>query len=499
MHTPVEEVASTLTDLVRSGKVRYVGLSDVPAWYAARLPNPGGKERLGTPRGAPARIPAHKRSIEREHVPAARELGIGVTPWSPLASGFLSGKYKRSIDGASGGGRIEQFKGVKNLCSSGSRICRRRLADARSRPEQSLERSSRTPAEVALAWVIGQPGVTSTLIGATRPEQLTNNLSALDITLSREMRTQLDAVSALENVPSVHVLRRHLPRHAPRRLERAELVRDVTERFRAPAPRPARIGLAIGSRVEVARNAGRLSQGKPKYLELPFGPLRRGGRHEACLGRAHAWGDVEVEAGASAGGGVRQEGAEARRGHDAGAVRFCFMRFGRDGWGCSGRSVGCRSLRFRGKRRGFTPRRYRRWCRGSWSLGGSKGRLPSPTGGSASCALRGWAAAPRRGDEIRYRGRAHRTWFETFFAKKTGRKDDVVDAIGEYWELTGAMARELDDISILEYDFGYQPIDDYFDPDDPEEAWDYGVSKERLAEMARRRSEETVAASEGAL
>lgn len=108
MVTPVEEVLRTFDDLVRSGKVRHVGLSDVPAWYAARY------QTLAEQQGAEPLCALQleyslvERTIEREHVPLARELGMGITPWSPLASGFLSGKYARGD--ASGAGRLALVK-----------------------------------------------------------------------------------------------------------------------------------------------------------------------------------------------------------------------------------------------------------------------------------------------------------------------------------------------------------------------------------------------------
>ena len=93
--TPVEEVVSTLNDLVREGKIRHYGFSDTPAWYVARaytLAEKEGKERLIALQLEYSLV---ERNIEREHIPAAQELGLGICPWSPLASGFLTGKYKR--------------------------------------------------------------------------------------------------------------------------------------------------------------------------------------------------------------------------------------------------------------------------------------------------------------------------------------------------------------------------------------------------------------------
>jgi len=93
--TPVEEVASTLNDLVRTGKVRHIGLSDVPAWYAARFTTIADLRGWERPASLQFEYSLVSRNIEREHIPLARELGISITPWSPLASGFLTGKFSR--------------------------------------------------------------------------------------------------------------------------------------------------------------------------------------------------------------------------------------------------------------------------------------------------------------------------------------------------------------------------------------------------------------------
>lgn len=200
MVTPVEEVASTLDELVRAGKIRYVGLSDVPAWYAARYQTLA--ERNGWERVSALQLEYSllERSIEREHVPMARELGMAVVPWSPLASGFLAGKYRRDGERAAGEGRIGVMKDSTNPVFE-------RLA----RPSEKAWRilgavlsSARdlgcSPAEVALCWVIGQVGITSTLLGVTKLDQLAGNLRALEHTLPTEIRARLDAASSLDTV-----------------------------------------------------------------------------------------------------------------------------------------------------------------------------------------------------------------------------------------------------------------------------------------------------------
>src|SRR4029077_13675253 len=112
--TPVEEVMATLNDLVREGKIRHYGFSDTPAWYVARaqtLAELQGKQR---PIALQLEYSLVERNIEREHIPVAQELGIGILPWSPLAGGFLAGKYKRSGNTGVGDGRHEVTKNSGN-------------------------------------------------------------------------------------------------------------------------------------------------------------------------------------------------------------------------------------------------------------------------------------------------------------------------------------------------------------------------------------------------
>jgi aryl-alcohol dehydrogenase-like predicted oxidoreductase len=113
--TPAEEVMSTLNDLVKSGKVHYIGFSNVPAWYTARAAT------IAELRGyAPISVlqleySLLSRNLEKEHIPLAKELGIGIMPWSPLASGFLSGKYRKLPDGSiQGDGRVSQMQNSGN-------------------------------------------------------------------------------------------------------------------------------------------------------------------------------------------------------------------------------------------------------------------------------------------------------------------------------------------------------------------------------------------------
>src|SRR5262249_9073970 len=105
--TPVEEGMRTLDDLVRAGKGRAIGLSDTPAWYLSRAPTRAEWRGWEPIAALQLEYSLVERNIEREHVPAARELGIGICPWSPLASGLLTGKYRRGASGVEGEGRLK--------------------------------------------------------------------------------------------------------------------------------------------------------------------------------------------------------------------------------------------------------------------------------------------------------------------------------------------------------------------------------------------------------
>ena len=191
MVTPVEELMRTLDDLVRDGKVRYVGFSDVPAWYAARA------QTLAELRGLEPVIALQleyslvERGIEREFVPASQELGMAITPWSPLAGGFLAGKYPR--DGG-GEGRLAKHRGSGNPAFDRMTARNYEILDVAQAVAREVDRPV---AQVALAWLAGRPGVTSTIIGARSADQLQQNLAALELALSAEQRARLDDVSKI--------------------------------------------------------------------------------------------------------------------------------------------------------------------------------------------------------------------------------------------------------------------------------------------------------------
>jgi aryl-alcohol dehydrogenase-like predicted oxidoreductase len=194
MITPVEEVVSTLNDLVREGKIRYYGLSDTPAWYFTRaqtLAEKGGLERCAT---LQLEYSLAERNIEREHIPAAQELGIGLCPWSPLAGGLLTGKYKReATGGGSGEGRLTAPNPIFNKFTEHNWRVHDVLIDV-------AKKLGKQPAQVAINWLVTQPGVTSVILGATKTAQLADNLGSLDFTIPADLRKRLDEVGKPEAV-----------------------------------------------------------------------------------------------------------------------------------------------------------------------------------------------------------------------------------------------------------------------------------------------------------
>ncbi|MBW4633769.1 MAG: aldo/keto reductase [Iphinoe sp. HA4291-MV1] len=193
--TPAEEVMRTLDDLVQSGKVRHVGLSDTPAWYAARaqtLAEWRGYEPLSTLQLEYSLV---ERNIEREFIPLGLELGMGIMVWSPLASGLLSGKYKPSEGGFSGGGRLDTMRDTQNPAFQ-------KITEQNWQIVAELEVVAKelghSMAQVAVNWTVNRPGVASVIVGATKLAQLEDNLKALDFQIPNELSDRLEAISRPE-------------------------------------------------------------------------------------------------------------------------------------------------------------------------------------------------------------------------------------------------------------------------------------------------------------
>jgi len=194
--TPVEEVIDTLDTLVHDGKIRYYGFSDVPAWYAARAATLAECSSREPAIALQLEYSLVERNIEQEHVAAAMELGMGICPWSPLASGFLAGKYTRDKGAdSSEGSRLHVLKKANNPAFAKFTEHNWKILDALLEVAKQLNRPA---AQVALNWVATQPGVTSTIIGATKLAQLEDNLAALSFEIPDDLRTKLDEASALD-------------------------------------------------------------------------------------------------------------------------------------------------------------------------------------------------------------------------------------------------------------------------------------------------------------
>ena len=190
--TPVEEVLQTLGDLVRAGKIRYFGFSDMPAWYTVKAATLAQAHAVPGPIAMQLFYALTERSIEHEHVPAARECGLGLVPWSPLAAGFLTGKYQRGAAGATGEGRLDGPNPFGNTLFTERNW---RVLDALHAVAAEAERPL---AQVALAWAAAQPGVSSLILGVSKAAQLRDNLAALDLRLTPEQLRALDEASAPE-------------------------------------------------------------------------------------------------------------------------------------------------------------------------------------------------------------------------------------------------------------------------------------------------------------
>ncbi|WP_422014646.1 aldo/keto reductase [Reyranella sp.] len=186
--TPVEEIVQTLGDLVRAGKIRYYGFSDMPAWLAMKAATIAGERRVPGPIAMQLEYSLVARDVEAEHFPVAREGAMGVMPWSPLAGGFLSGKYARGNTADTG-----RLSGANPFGNSKFVDRNWDILDVLKAVALELDRPA---AQVALAWTMSRPGVASTLIGASRVSQLESNIAAGDLRLTAEQMQRLDTASA---------------------------------------------------------------------------------------------------------------------------------------------------------------------------------------------------------------------------------------------------------------------------------------------------------------
>ncbi len=188
--TPVEEILRAFDDLVRAGKVLYIGISDTPAWQVSRM------QAIAELRGwspfIALQVPYNltERTVEREFMPMAQEMGIGVLPWSPLAGGVLSGKYRKEDLGA----QPVTDSARRDINLATGRLTQRALDIAAVLGEVAAE-LGHSSAQVALAWTLSNPAVSSPIIGARNSAQLKDNLGALEVSFSAEQLHVLEAAS----------------------------------------------------------------------------------------------------------------------------------------------------------------------------------------------------------------------------------------------------------------------------------------------------------------
>lgn len=191
-YTPIEETMEALDQVVRSGKVRYLGYCNQPAWLTMKANAYADANGLSKFVSAQMYYSIAGRDIEREVVPLAQDQSLGILPWSPLAGGLLSGKFDLETEGKPGGpaeARRAQFD-FPPVDAARARVVMRALREVSKESDLSVAR-------IALAWVLSRPFVTSVIIGAKSREQLDDNLAASEVKLSPAHLAKLDAASAL--------------------------------------------------------------------------------------------------------------------------------------------------------------------------------------------------------------------------------------------------------------------------------------------------------------
>lgn len=201
--TPVDEILRAFDDLVRAGKVLYIGLSDTPAWQASRMQAIA--ELRGWTQFCALQIcySMVERTVEREMIPMAKEMGMGVSPWAPLGQGVLTGKYTRDDLVP---GDMSDISSRKAINAVTGKLTERNLDIADVAVEVAKEIGC-TPAQLAVAWTLKNPTVCSPVIGVRTPAQLEDNLGALDVEISDEQMARLDEVSAVPPVFPIDVLK----------------------------------------------------------------------------------------------------------------------------------------------------------------------------------------------------------------------------------------------------------------------------------------------------
>lgn len=200
--TPVDEILRAFDDLVRAGKVLYIGLSDTPAWQASRMQAIA--ELRGWSQFCALQISYSltERTVERELIPMALEMGMGVCPWSPLGGGVLTGKYSRADLTPPNMNDLTTRKAI-NAVTGRLNEQALKTADVVSDIAKSI---GKTSAQVALAWTLVNPAVTAPVLGVRTVAQLKDNLGALDVELGAEHLSRLDVASRVPKVFPMDIL-----------------------------------------------------------------------------------------------------------------------------------------------------------------------------------------------------------------------------------------------------------------------------------------------------
>ena len=246
VNTPIEETMAALDDLVRAGKVRYLGVSDTPAWKIVEANLIARFRGWSSFIGLQIEYSLLQRTVEQELVPMAGEFGLGITPWSPLAGGALSGKYTRTNAGQNTSDRAALMEGFLN----------EKTYTVVDELEIIAKAHETSVASVALAWLHAQPGVTSIIIGARRISQFEDNIRALDVNLTAEELARLSALTKPRvRIPAEHAAngpRHHQRRNDGQRRLRADLrLRDA--RRRPALLRPARGAMKLSAQEDARR------------------------------------------------------------------------------------------------------------------------------------------------------------------------------------------------------------------------------------------------------
>ncbi|QIN80324.1 aldo/keto reductase [Rubrobacter marinus] len=202
--TPIEETLEALSDLVRAGKVRYVGVSNFSAWQIMKSVATSEAKGLARFVCLQPQYSLVERNIEYEVLPACREEGLGVIPWGPLGGGFLSGKYRRGEEPPEGSRIAEASDDLEEAWKKRAVERNWRTLDVIG---EIHEETGKSYAQIALNWLLRQPGVTAPILGARRPDQLEDNLGATGWELPEEWVSRLSEASRPPDLYPYNIIR----------------------------------------------------------------------------------------------------------------------------------------------------------------------------------------------------------------------------------------------------------------------------------------------------